>query len=98
MSEPVKVLPMAKLLRLAREKEERERAEKESSTVSGSVEKHEVIITNDAEEQIQKPSQTIVKETIPVETIPQQTIVSQTTSQESIGTEAKSNSSEESAP
>jgi hypothetical protein len=30
MSEPVKVLPMAKLLRLAREKEERERAERES--------------------------------------------------------------------
>ncbi len=31
MSEPVKVLPMAKLLRMAKEKEERERAEKEGA-------------------------------------------------------------------
>ncbi|HEX8150669.1 MAG TPA: hypothetical protein VF591_26020 [Pyrinomonadaceae bacterium] len=97
MSEPIKVLPMAKLLRLAREKEERERAEKESSTVSGSVDKYKVITTNDAEEQSQKSSETIVKETIPTETIPLQTIVPQTIPQEGIVTESKVNSGEESA-
>jgi len=97
MSEPVKVLPMAKLLRLAREKEERERAEKESSAGSGSVDKQEVLAINAAEDQYQKSSQTIVRETIPAETIAQTTIVPQTISQESILIESGDNLDEESA-
>lgn len=95
MSEPVKVLPMAKLLRLAREKEERERDEKESSADSGSVDKQEVIAV--AEDQNQKLSQTIPKETIPVETIPQTAIVLQTISEESEIIESRDNPGEESA-
>ena len=92
MSEPVKVLPMAKLLRLAREKEERERAEKESSADSGSVDKQEVIAISAAENQSQRSSQTIVKETIP-----QATVVPQTMPQESIVIERRINPDEESA-
>ena len=97
MSEPVKVLPMAKLLRLAREKEERERAEKESTAGSVSVDNQEVIAINAAEDQSQQSSQTIVKETISVETIPQTTIVPQTIPQETILIEARINLDEESA-
>jgi hypothetical protein len=95
MSEPVKVLPMAKLLRLARDKEERERAEKESSAGSGSVDGQELITINAAEKQSLKPLQTIVKETIPVETIPQMSIVSQTIVQDGIGIESGVNPDEE---
>ena len=97
MSEPVKVLPMAKLLRLAREKEERERAEKESSADSGSVDKQELIAINAIENQSQKSSQTILKETIPIETIPQIGIVPQTIAQESITIEPRVNPDEKSA-
>src|ERR1044072_4119450 len=97
MSEPVKVLPMAKLLRLAREKEERERAEKESSADSGSVDKQGLITIDAAENQSQKSSQTIVKETIPIETIPQMSIVPQTIAQEGILIEPRVNSYKESA-
>lgn len=97
MSEPVKVLPMAKLLRLAREKEERERAEKESSAGSVSADKHEVIAISAVEDQSQKSLQSIVKETIPKETIPQTTIVLQTTPQESTVIESGINSDEETA-
>ena len=96
MTEPVKVLPMAKLLRLAREKEERERAEKESSAGSGSEDKQELLAINAAENQSQKASQTIVKETIPIETIPQMSIVPQTIVQESIPIEPGVNADEES--
>jgi hypothetical protein len=35
MSEPVKVLPMAQLLRLAKEKEAKEKAERESTFITG---------------------------------------------------------------
>ena len=97
MSEPVKVLPMAKLLRLAREKEERERAEIESSANSGSVAQQDVIATNAAEDKSKKSTQTIVKETILGETIPQKTIVSQTIPQESTIIEPGLNPDEETA-
>jgi hypothetical protein len=98
MSEPVKVLPMAKLLRLAREKEERERAEKESSTAGGSMDELEVNATsNNPEDKRQQPLQTIVQENIPQPTIDPQTIVSQTIPKENIDTESKINTAAESA-
>jgi hypothetical protein len=85
MSEPVKVLPMAKLLRLAREKEERERAEKESSAAGGSVDELEVNATNNSiGDKRQQSLQTIVQEVIPQPTIDLQTIVSQTIVEEDI--------------
>jgi hypothetical protein len=96
MSEPVKVLPMAKLLRLAREKEERERAEKESSAGSGSVDQQEVAIS-DTENRSQTPSQTIVRESVPEETILQTTILPQSILPESIDKDAGVNSDKESA-
>jgi DNA-binding MarR family transcriptional regulator len=72
MTEPVKVLPMAKLLRLAREKEERERAELESADLSEVVPVGESPI----------PQQTIPHETIVEPTIIQQTIVPKTIPQQ----------------
>jgi DNA-binding MarR family transcriptional regulator len=83
MSEPVKVLPMAKLLRLAREKEERDRAEKESSAAGRSADELEVkAISNKPDDNEQQSSQTIVQETIPQLAIDSQTIDSQTIVQE----------------
>lgn len=81
MTEPVKVLPMAKLLRLAKEKEERERAERESAS-----DLSEVV---PADESSTNP--TILQETIPLRTIveptiPQETIVYKTTPQQTIET------------
>jgi hypothetical protein len=77
MSEPVKVLPMAKLLRLAREKEERERAEHEATVATAPTKGFEVNTSTDTERhpQIQ---QTIVPRTIPENTILQSTIPDQT--------------------
>jgi hypothetical protein len=69
MTEPVKVLPMAKLLRLAREKEERERAERESADLS------EVMPVSESSINSTIPQQTISRETIVEQTIPQHTIV-----------------------
>lgn len=64
MSEPVKVLSMAKLLRLAKEKEERERAagaRTDEATAAADVQSiPEQII----------PRETIVSQTIPIQTIP----------------------------
>lgn len=73
MSEPVKVLPMAKLLRLAREKEERERAEQEATTATVPTPSIEASTNTDIEiyPEIQ---QTIVPPTIPGITILQSTI------------------------
>ena len=88
MSEPVKVLPMAKLLRLAREKEERDRAEEGSSATGRNADELEVkAISNKPDDKERQPSQTIVQETIPQPTIDLQTIVSKTIPQESIGNE-----------
>jgi hypothetical protein len=91
VSEPVKVLPMAKLLRLAREKEERERAEKEASETGLPTREQEKTNTTTHEQNLDShqtktaetiPSktiagETIVKETIPHSTIPSETIVSE---------------------
>lgn len=74
MTEPVKVLPMAKLLRLAREKEERERAERDSaglSEVAPAVESH----TNSGISRQTIPQETIAESTIPQQTIPRQSNV-----------------------
>lgn len=71
MTEPVKVLPMAKLLRLAREKEERERAERESAELS------EVASASESSLNLTIPQQTIPQETIVEPTISQQTILQQ---------------------
>lgn len=68
MTEPVKVLPMAKLLRLAREKEERERAERESADLS----------------EVAPSAESSVDSSIPQQTIPQETIIDSTISQEAI--------------
>ena len=76
MTEPVKVLPMAKLLRLAREKEERERAERESAELSEAAPESE-FPTNSAISQ-----QTISSETIVGPTISQETIVHKTISRQ----------------
>ena len=72
MTEPVKVLPMAKLLRLAREKEERERVERESADIS------EVALADESPVDSSIPQQTIAQETIADPTIPQETIPQQT--------------------
>lgn len=86
MSEPVKVLPMAKLLRLAREKEELERAqnEGEASASSESVTDHEVNTLDDSISQGQLTRQTIVQQTIPVKTISEATIVEEAILQDTI--------------
>ena len=86
MSEPVKVLPMAKLLRLAREKEERERAQQEAEAVASSTNAaHEIIdSTGEHTKDNQGPNGTIVSRTIPDLTIPQPTIVESTIPQETI--------------
>ena len=71
MTEPVKVLPMAKLLRLAKEKEERERAASavnEAPSEPGSPPAQDSI----------SPSQTIVPQTIVQVTPVSETIVSET--------------------
>lgn len=78
MSEPVKVLPMAKLLRLAREKEERERAEREASSAKVVVESTEEGTPNTTQNQPDSTNQTIVQQTIPDYSLPQQTIPTQT--------------------
>jgi hypothetical protein len=83
VSEPVKVLPMAKLLRLAREKEERERAEREAEAAKTLTENSELSIdvaTKIQSNQARKAilPQTIVEDTIPQLTIPVQTIVTET--------------------
>src|SRR5918997_63877 len=70
MTEPVKVLPMAKLLRLAREKEERERAERESAA-----DLSEVAPADESPINSTIPQETILLETIVESTIPQETIV-----------------------
>jgi predicted transcriptional regulator len=82
MTEPVKVLPMAKLLRLAREKEERERAERESAELSEAAPESEVP-TNSTIPQQSIPSETIVKSTIPQKTIVDKTIPPQTNVEDS---------------
>jgi hypothetical protein len=74
VSEPVKVLPMAKLLRLAREKEERERAEREALASTAKAETPEVT----AEDASPFTSQTIVPQTIVNSTVPHTTIPNQT--------------------
>jgi DNA-binding MarR family transcriptional regulator len=84
VSEPVKVLPMAKLLRLAREKEERERAQMEASSSSESAGEEAVKKSDDSSNQNRLPQQTIVNQTIPSETIPIQTLVQQTIPQETV--------------
>jgi hypothetical protein len=97
MSEPVKVLPMAKLLRLAREKEERERAEKESSAVDRKADESGVKATsNNTEDHNNHISSTIVSETIPYSAIVQSTIVPETILQENIPPESKINKRAES--
>lgn len=78
MTEPVKVLPMAKLLRLAREKEERERAERESDALSEVAPADESHINSTVTHRT-IPQETIVESTILQETIPQQTIPQQST-------------------
>ncbi|MDQ3820923.1 MAG: helix-turn-helix domain-containing protein, partial [Acidobacteriota bacterium] len=78
MSEPVKVLPMAKLLRLAREKEERERAEREAEAAKTPTEDTNSSVGSTNEIQSNQASQTIVPQTIVENTIPQSTIVTQT--------------------
>lgn len=81
MTEPVKVLPMAKLLRLAREKEERERAERESAGPSNAeAAPVRELFTNSAISYQTIPQETIVSSGIPQETIPQQVIVENDTS------------------
>jgi predicted transcriptional regulator len=78
MTEPVKVLPMAKLLRLAREKEERERAERESADLNEAAPAGEFPVNSTT------PSQTIPHETIVETAISQQTIPYKTIPQGSI--------------
>lgn len=77
MTEPVKVLPMAKLLRLAREKEERERAERESAADLSEVAPANESLTNSTIPQQTIPQKTIVESTIPQETIVRKTIPQQ---------------------
>ena len=77
MTEPVKVLPMAKLLRLAREKEAREREGGPSSGDAPPPDSHASHEKGIPEETI-VPS-TILQETIVESSLPVQTIVSQTT-------------------
>jgi hypothetical protein len=91
VSEPVKVLPMAKLLRLAREKDERERAQKEgeASASIGSVIEHGINTQDDSISQDQPTQQTIVQQTIP-----QVTIVEETISQDTIVSRAIDKSDE----
>lgn len=84
MSEPVKVLPMAKLLRLAKEKEERERAQREASAFGESAGEEAAKNYDDSASQNYLPQETIVDRTIPSETIPLQEIVQQTIPQETI--------------
>ena len=86
MSEPVKVLPMAKLLRLAREKEERERAQQEAeAAASSSLPTQEVIdSTGEPIKDNEESHGTIVSQTIPELTIPHMTIVESTIPQETI--------------
>jgi hypothetical protein len=86
MSEPVKVLPMAKLLRLAREKEERERAEQEAAVASAPTRGIEANTSIDTESYTQ-PQQTIVPQTILENTILQSTIPDQTIPIETKATE-----------
>lgn len=78
MSEPVKVLPMAKLLRLAREKEERERAEREAEAYTTPIQGTESSVGTATEAQSDQGQQTIVPQTIPEHTVPQPTIPNQT--------------------
>lgn len=77
MTEPVKVLPMAKLLRLAREKEERERAERESAADLSEVAPADESPINPTISQKTIPLETIVESTIPQETIVHKTISQQ---------------------
>jgi hypothetical protein len=75
---------MAKLLRLAREKEERERAQREASASGTGVSEEAVKISDDTIDKNQLPQQTIPSQTILLETIPIQSIVQQTIPQEGI--------------
>jgi hypothetical protein len=76
MTEPVKVLPMAKLLRLAREKEERDRVEREGTSPSNTkVAPVKELSTNLSVAQQTIPQQTIVGSSITQQTIAQQDIV-----------------------
>ena len=86
MSEPVKVLPMAKLLRLAREKEERERAQLDAEAAASSVNAAEEVLdlTEESINDNRERHGTIVSQTIPELTIPQVTIVNPTIPQETI--------------
>jgi hypothetical protein len=79
MTEPVKVLPMAKLLRLAREKEERERAARAASQTDSSPAQENTI----SGETI--PSQTIVHQAPVDQTISGETIVRQDTVRSAAG-------------
>jgi predicted transcriptional regulator len=74
MTEPVKILPMAKLLRLAREKEERERAEREGADLSEVAPSGESPIDPTILQQT-IPQETIIDSTIPQRTIPRQSNV-----------------------
>lgn len=78
MSEPVKVLPMAKLLRLAREKEERERAERETEATKTPTEDTRSSVATTTEIQPKQVQQTRVPQTIVESTILQSTIPKQT--------------------
>jgi hypothetical protein len=89
---------MAKLLRLAREKEERERAQREASASSVGAAEEAVQKSDDSVNQNQLPHQTIVdptipQETIPLETIPVQGLVPQTIPQETIVKSVKTENS-----
>lgn len=95
MSEPLKVLPMAKLLRLAREKEERERAQREASASGVSAGEEAVKNSDDSINQNHLPHQTIVNQTIPSESIPVQGLVQQTIPQETIVNNSEADSTKE---
>lgn len=89
MSEPVKVLPMAKLLRLAKEKEERERAEREGAgkTSSTAVVHKPLSLQTDepsTTSELRGNSQLITEQAASSKTIPSLGIVSQTIPREGI--------------
>jgi hypothetical protein len=77
---------MAKLLRLAREKEERERAQQEAETsaTGGNPVEQALSSTSDSISYDQASHETIVRQTIPERSIPQETIVEKTVPQNTI--------------
>jgi hypothetical protein len=93
MTEPVKILPMAKLLRLAREKEERERAERDKATPSlreAEAPREDESIANSTIPQQTIPHETIVETSISQQTIPYQTIPKQAYAEDTAPTTTES--------